>query len=512
MSTTDTLQPARVRFAPSPTGFLHLGGLRTALFDWLWARRTGGQFILRIEDTDQKRYNPESLDDLMAGLRWLGLDWDEGPDVGGPYGPYVQSQRKDLYRPYAEDLLARGLAYKSYSPLEEWEAANPDDVEPEVAGARKPYDRRDRFLTPEQRAALDGEGRPYAIRFAAPLEGTTVVPDLMRGDVTFKNENLVDQVLLKSDGMPTYHLAMVVDDHLMQITHVLRGEEWLSSAPIHKLLFDAFGWEMPTLVHMSVILDPSGKGKMSKRKKVVDGKEYLALVREFRQAGYVPNALFNFLTNIGWNFGDEREIFDREEAIERFDLAQLNPAPAALPYAKLEWMNGQYIRAMESRALARHIAPAVAAAVGLSVEAILADDRLVKLTPLIQERIKTLIDAPEWVDWAYKDADEITYPDPSLLLGRKLDAAQSAQILQASAEMLAAMDDFSAPGLEAAFRAKAEELDVKFGALLGPVRAAISGKPVSPPLFESLEVLGKEQVLRRLANARQILLAQVEAG
>ncbi|RIK33533.1 MAG: glutamate--tRNA ligase [Chloroflexi bacterium] len=498
---TEHTKPARVRFAPSPTGFLHLGGLRTALFDWLYARHTGGQFILRIEDTDQKRYNPQSLKYIMRGLRWLGLEWDEGPDIGGPYGPYVQSERKAIYRQYAEQLLAGGHAYKSYTPVEAWEEANPEDIEHETT-PRKPYDRRDRFLTAEQRAVYEAEGRPYAIRFAAPLEGTTTIHDLIRGEITWKNNTLIDQVLLKSDGMPTYHLAMVVDDHLMQITHVLRGEEWLPSAPIHKLLFNAFGWEMPQMIHLPVILNPNGKGKMSKRKQVVDGKEYLALVHEFIDAGYLPEAMFNFLANLGWNFDAERELFTPEEAIERFDVAAINPKPAVLPYAKLEWLNGVYIRNLAPEELHRRLAPYLSTQLGLDEETLLHSEQLSELIPLIQERIKLLTDAAEFVDWAFHSASEISYPNLALFTAKqKLTLEQAADLLRSGATTIANLDEFTVPALEQAFRLLASEYGLKIGPFLTPFRVAITGKEVAPPLFESMVVLGRSETLARLHNA-----------
>jgi glutamyl-tRNA synthetase len=498
---TEYTKPARVRFAPSPTGFLHLGGLRTALFDWLYARHTGGQFILRIEDTDQKRYNPESLTFIMRGLRWLGLEWDEGPDVGGPYGPYIQSERKSIYRQYAEQLIASGHAYKSFSPVEAWEEANPEDIEQEAA-PRKPYDRRDRYLTAEERATYEAEGRSYAIRFAAPLEGTTTVPDLIRGEITWKNNTLVDQVLLKSDGMPTYHLAMVVDDHLMEITHVLRGEEWLPSAPIHKLLFDAFGWEMPQMVHLPVILNPNGKGKMSKRKQVVDGKEYLALVHEFIDAGYLPEAMFNFLTNLGWNFDAEREIFTPEEAVTRFNVADINPKPAVLPYAKLEWLNGVYIRNLAPAELHRRLAPYLSRQLGIEEESLLHSEQLSELIPLIQERIKFLTDAAEFVDWAFRSSDEISYANLALFTAKqKLTLELAAELLRAGVSVIANLDEFTAPALEGSFRPLAGEYGLKIGPFLTPFRVAITGKEVAPPLFESMVVLGRKETLARLENA-----------
>ncbi|MCB0084254.1 MAG: glutamate--tRNA ligase, partial [Caldilineaceae bacterium] len=254
--------PARVRFAPSPTGYLHLGGLRTALFNWLYARHTDGQFILRIEDTDQTRFSADSLEDIMRGLRWLGLNWDEGPDVGGPYGPYIQTERAELYQQYIEQLIAAGHAYRSYMTADELSALR---EEQKAKGVTQGYDRRDRNLTAQQIAAYEAEGRPSVVRLVVPIEGVTTIHDLIRGQTTWDNINLpADPVLMKSDGLPTYHFAVVVDDHLMQITHILRSDEWLSSTPIHQIIYDAFGWEMPQVAHLPVILDPSGKGKMSK--------------------------------------------------------------------------------------------------------------------------------------------------------------------------------------------------------------------------------------------------------
>ena len=498
---TTTTQPARTRFAPSPTGFLHLGGLRTALFAWLLARHTDGQFILRIEDTDQKRFDPQSLDNLISGLRWLGLDWDEGPDVGGPYGPYVQSERRESYQKYAEQLLASGHAYRAYETPEELTAIREDL---QKRGLPSGYNRQHRTLTAEQRAAFEAEGRPSVVRLAVPEAGSTTFHDLIRGDIVTEHKQLQDAVLLKADGLPTYHLAVVVDDHLMQISHVLRAEEWIPSAPLHKLIADALDIELPTLVHLPVILNPGGKGKLSKRKQA-GGGENLTLVHEFIEAGYLPDALFNFLTNIGWNFDAEREVFTRAEAIERFDISEVNPSPAALPYEKLEWLNGLYIREMEPDALKQHLLPVLAEALDIQEAALRRDARLDGLIPVIQERLKTLNDAPALVDWAFKQADEIEYDDPSLLLGRKLDARQSIEVLRKGSVVLGAVEPFDAESLEAAFRRAAEEAGLKAGPFFGPFRAAISGKKVSPPLFESLAVLGREEVQRRVERAIGVL-------
>ena len=502
MSNPTNTRPARVRFAPSPTGELHLGGLRTALFGYLWARHTGGTFILRIEDTDQKRYDAASLESLMRGLRWLGLEWDEGPDVGGPHAPYIQTERAAIYQQHAEMLLEKGAAYRCYCTAERL-----TEMREEQRRAKQTtgYDQRCRHLSPTERAEREAAGLPSVIRLAVPTDGKTTFTDLIRGDITVDNRQLQDEVLLKSDGLPTYHLAAMVDDHLMEISHVLRGEEWLSTAPIHKLVVEAFGWDLPVLVHLPVILDPSGKGKMSKRKKIVAGKEYLALVHEFIDAGYLPDAMFNFLTNVGWNYDPEIEIFEREEAIERFDITQINPKSAALPYEKLDWLNGQYIRQLTPAALKEQLIPILSKELSIAESTLETDSRLDILIPQIQERLKRLDEAVGWIDWAYKSADEIIYDNPSLLVGRKLDAAQSIAVLEDGAAVLSTIEPFLPDNIQAAFRERAAALGVSAGGYFGPFRAAISGKKVSPPLFESMQALGRDEVLRRVARGMEEL-------
>ena len=500
--TRDGDSPARVRFAPSPTGHLHLGGLRTALFDWLWARKTGGQFILRIEDTDRKRFEPESLDSLIRGLRWLGLEWDEGPDIGGPFAPYVQSQRQEIYLEKAQELIDRGHAYRCFCTPERLAKLRDEQRQ---AGHRTGYDRHCRRLTDEERSQREAEEIPSVIRFAVPLEGVTTFKDLVRGDIRVENKQMQDEVLLKADGLPTYHLAAMVDDHLMEITHVLRGEEWLATAPIHKLIVDAFGWDMPVLVHLPVILDPSGKGKMSKRKKLVAGKEFLALVHEFQDAGYLPDAMFNFLTNVGWNFDPEQEVFSREEAIDRFCLDEINPSAAALPYEKLDWLNGLYIRSLSPAALKVALVPYLSRQLGLSEEELNSDRKLDVLIPVIQERLKRLDEGADWLDWAYLTSDELSYSDPKLLIGRKMDATQSIAMLRAGAVLLEEVEPFDADAIQAAFRERAAELEVKAGNFFGPIRGAVSGKKVSPPLFESIVALGRQETLQRIGRATTYL-------
>ena len=337
-------QPVRVRFAPSPTGFFHLGSARTALYDWLFARHHGGKFILRIEDTDRGRYHPEAMPDLLGSLRWLGWMWDEGPEVGGSYGPYYQSDRVDIYREYAEQLIAEGKAYRCYCTPERLEALR---AEQRAAGVKPGYDRHCRHLTREQISESEAHGIKPVVRLSVPVEGQTFFEDRLRGRITVDNAELDDLVLLKSDGFPTYHLAVVIDDHLMEISHVLRGEEWLSSSPKHALLYDAFGWPMPELVHLPTILDPSGKGKLSKRKVRVPGEtERLTYIHEFRSAGYLPEAMMNFLSLVGWAYDSETEYFTRDELTQYFDLDRVSKSSSAFSYDKLDHMNAVYIRGL----------------------------------------------------------------------------------------------------------------------------------------------------------------------
>ncbi|NLX08616.1 MAG: glutamate--tRNA ligase [Chloroflexi bacterium] len=469
---------------------MHIGGVRTALFNWLFARHHGGAFILRIEDTDQKRYAADAIHLITEGLRWLGIDWDEGPEVGGEYGPYIQSERIDLYQQWADWLVEHDLAYRCYCTPERLAALR----EEQRARKQDPgYDRHCRTLTPEQRAEYEAEGREHVIRFKMPVDGTTTVHDLLRGDITFDNHQLQDLVLLKSDGFPTYHLANVVDDHFMQISHIMRAEEWIPSAPVHRNLYDAFGWEMPQIAHLPVILNPSGRGKLSKRSAgfTEGGRKVPVLLYEFQEAGYVPEAIINFLTNVGWSFGDDREVFTVAETIERFDLGRVNPAGSSFPLEKLDWLNGVYLREMDPNRLAVLLKPVFEQA-GYEVNL----EMLRQAAPLLQPRIKTLSEAPAM--GAFFFVDEFAPPPVEELIPKKMDAAAVLQALERARDVLAGLPDFTAATQEAALRALAEELGLSAGQLFGALRAATTAQRVSPPLFESMEVLGRAESLRRI--------------
>jgi glutamyl-tRNA synthetase len=478
----------RVRFAPSPTGYLHVGGARTALFNWLFARKHTGAFILRIEDTDRKRYEPEAVGNILESLRWLGLEWDEGPEVGGDYGPYYQSQRLDIYQEYARKLVESGYAYYCYCSPERLAQVREEQRrrgEPDLG-----YDRHCRYLTAKERAEYEAQGIVPVVRLKVPLEGQTSFHDVLHGDITVDNARLDDLVLLKSDGYPTYHLANVVDDTLMQITHVMRADEWLPSVPKHILMYQAFGWEPSVFAHLPIILAPEGKGKLSKRHGAVS-------VLEFRRQGYLPEAMVNFLARVGWAYDDKTELFTRQELIEKFSLEGVNKSPAAFSYDKLEWMNGVYIRQLGLDDLAERLMPFLTGA-GLPADL----PTMRRIAPLVQERLKKLTDAMEWVDFFF--VDQISY-EPSLLVGKKMTAAESLAALRKARETLAALPDFQEGTLEKALRALADQLGLKDRQLFGIIRVAATGKSVAPPLFGTLSILGRERVLERLDYAEQAL-------
>lgn len=492
----------RVRFAPSPTGYLHIGGARTALFNWMFARKHGGQFILRIEDTDQKRSVEGAVEAIFQDLRWLGLSWDEGPDVGGDHGPYIQTERASLYRQWAQWLLEEGHAYRCFCTSEEVEARREAALK-----AKEPwmgYDRHCRNLAEAQIAAYEEQGRGYVVRFRAPLEGQTVVTDAIRGDITFNNEQISDAVLLKSDGLPTYHLANVIDDHDMRITHILRADEWISTAPLHARLYEAFGWDKPAYAHLPLVLDPSGKGKLSKRTQAFtdDGHQVLVKVEEFRDAGFLPEALRNFLANVGWSFGDDREKFTMAEAIERFRLEDINPAPSRLPYSKLEWLNGQYVQEMEPLELAQAVTPFLEAA-GYDVQ----PQALVSVMPAMSVRLKQLTEAVDFLKFLFVDESELPVPTAKDLIHKKLPAQAALAAFTEARDFVRDAEAFDLQSIEARMLEIGEthsEND-KAGPFLGRMRYAVTRQQVSPPLFESMAALGRDRTQQRLKACVTVL-------
>ena len=477
------MSDVRVRFAPSPTGAPHVGNIRTALFSYLWARHTGGKFILRIEDTDQAREVENGLELILESLRILGLNWDEGPDVGGAYGPYEQSKRLPIYKEHAEQLIAKGMAYYCYCNEERLDQMRKIQ---RARGEQTRYDYRCRYLSPEERAEYERAGAPKVVRLAVPREGKTTLPDFIRGDLTIENKNVDDQVLLKSDGFPTYHLAVVVDDHLMKISHVMRGDDWIPSFPKHVLLYQAFGWEIPPHGHLPNVLGPDKK-KMSKRHGATS-------VMQFRDEGYLTEALLNFLARLGWSYDDKSEVFSRQQLIELFTLDKIERAPAIFDLTKLDWLNGYYIRELSDEELAARAIPFVPQADPAILRA---------LVPLFKPRIKKLNEIAALVDFFIES--DLEY-DPQLLVGKDMNAAAACAALRAAhatLEKYPAFDDEEK--IEAELRADAEKLGMKNLQFFGALRVAVTGKTVSPPLMSSMRILGREQTLRRVVRALAML-------
>lgn len=476
-------QEVRTRFAPSPTGFMHLGGLRAALYGYLFARKNGGKFILRIEDTDQVRFVEGATEVIYDTLRRCGMNWDEGPDVGGPVGPYIQSQRKDLYLPYAQQLVKTGHAYYCFCTKEELEERR---AACEAKGEVFKYDKHCLHLTQEEIQRKLDAGVPYVIRQNAPTTGETSYDDLVFGHMTFPNDTLDDMVLIKQDGMPTYNFANVIDDHLMGITHVVRGSEYLSSAPKYNLLYEAFGWEVPTYVHCSPVMRDS-QHKMSKRH---GDPSY----EDLKAQGFLTPAILNYVALLGWSPRGERaeqEFFTMSELAEAFDIAGISKSPAIFDIEKLTYFNANYIRNMAPEDFARAAEPFIRQSV--KNEAYSASE----IAALLQARCERLTDIPEKVDFfdALPDYDLAFYTNKK----SKTDAAVSLEMLQKVLPKLEALNDWSTDGIHDMLIAFAEELGVKNATLMWPLRIACAGKLVTPGgAVEICKILGKDETIRRV--------------
>jgi glutamyl-tRNA synthetase len=484
----------RVRFAPSPTGIPHVGNIRTALFNWLFARHEGGSFLLRVEDTDQARLVTEALDAILESLRWLGLNWDEGPEAGGPYGPYFQSQRLEHYHRAADELIAKDAAYKCYCSPERL-----DQVRAEQQRRKEPprYDRRCRFLSEAECAQEEAKGTTPVVRFKTPLDGVTEFDDVVRGHVAFENATLDDFVLLKSDGFPTYHLANVVDDHMMEITHVLRAEEWLPSTPRHLLLYAALGFAPPTFAHLPMILGPD-RAKLSKRHGAVS-------LLEYKRQGYLPEAMFNFLGLLGWSLDDHTEIISRDEFIRHFSLDRIVKNPAIFDVEKLTWMNGVYLRQLPPGRVAELLTERLEEDLPSDVPRSLDRDYVLRIVPLIQERIKRLDEAVSLTAFFFVEGP-LDYSTATLLgkgFAAKPDEARHA--LEAAITGLSNLERWEHDALEGVLRPLAEELGLKAGDLFMLLRVAVTGQTATPPLFETMEVLGRDRCLARLDDALRLL-------
>jgi glutamyl-tRNA synthetase len=478
-------RPVRVRFAPSPTGRPHVGNIRTAIFNYLMARHFNGSFVLRIEDTDVARKVAGAVEYMIDALHWLGIEWDEGPDVGGEYGPYYQSQRINGYRETAERLVAEGRAYYCYCTPAELEEMRKRQAAVGTAG----YDRTCRNLTAEERAFREAIHEPRVIRFKVPETGTVRFTDAIFGEVSFDLATLDDFVMLKSDGYPTYHLASIVDDHLMDISHVIRAEEWISSTPRHVLMYEALGWEPPQFVHHPLIVGPD-RAKLSKRHGATS-------ILDYREMGYLPETMLNFLSLIGWSLDDKTEIMSKRELIDSFSLDRIGKTGAVFNRDKLDWMNGYYIRSLDCDDLVRRLMPFLEDGLPAAVSRPVDEEYMRRIAPLIQERITTLRDAATYADFFF------IYPDydPNELVGKKMTPAESLAALRVAGERLAALEGFDVDGLEALLRPLAEELGLKAGQLFGVLRTAVTGRRATPPLFETMTALGQQTCLQRIRSA-----------
>ena len=492
-----TIQPARTRVAPSPTGHMHLGTARTALYDYLLAKQTGGQFILRIEDTDLKRAVPGAEQEIMDGLRWLGLEYDEGPDIGGPRGPYRQTERREIYQSHVKTLVASGHAYPCFCTAERLEKVRQEQMK----NKQNPrYDGTCRSLDPDDAARRVASGEPYVVRFKMPTEGATTAHDHLRGDIVTENKQLNDYVLLKSDGLPTYHLAAMVDDHEMGITHVIRGSEWLPTFPLHVNIVRAFGWQEPVWIHLSVFLKPSGKGKMSKRDTAAAMKDgHSIFVKDMHELGFTPEGVLNWIALMGWGVAED-DVMNFDQMIARFSIDNLTPSPAAINFQKLDHFNGTHIRLLPTEELAARLKPYFLAD-GLPVD----DDTLLKITPLIRERLVTLDDCLAFGAFFFK---ETVHPAREDLIAKGLDAKQSAEIARGAIRVLEALPALRHADAEPPMRAYVEAAGLNPNQVFGIVRVAVTGQKVSPPLFESMEIVGREKVLQRLRRAAEILEAE----
>ena len=521
----------RVRYAPSPTGLQHIGGVRTALFNYLFARSQRGSFVLRLEDTDRTRFDERYVANLYDTLSWLGIDWDEGGDKGGPYAPYVQSERFQLYRKYAHELVDKGEAYWCFCDAERLERIRKIQTENKMPPG---YDRNCRHLTADEVKASLASGKKGVIRLKVPLEGETRFTDALLGEIIWKNEDISpDPILLKSDGFPTYHLANVVDDHLMGITHVMRAQEWIPSTPLHVQIYRAFGWTPPQFCHLPMVNGSDGK-KLSKRHGSTS-------IDEFRAKGYLPESLVNYVALLGCSYEEGRDFYTLDELAAGFDVSHLNKAPAVFDYKKLEFFNGSYIRQLTDEELYQRtlpfitgtgdgalktaqelaVGPAVSgvalgeggkpycvdASLGLTSDQV--ESRLLGLMPLIKERLRYLSDAAAMAGFLFKRIDA---PAKADLIPKKLDEAKTRTVLERARGFIDVVFSSSHEIAEEAAKAIAGELGVKLGDFMMPVRVAVTGSRVSPPLIGSIRLLGREEAVRRVEAAGAAVLGGKGGG
>ena len=482
----------RVRYAPSPTGYQHIGGVRTALFNYLFARANQGVFVLRIEDTDRTRFSEGALQDIYDTFDWLGFRWDEGPDVGGASGPYFQSARLDVYNTYISSLVEHGYAYPCFCTRERLD---------EVRKTHQGYDRHCSKLSVEQRAESASACSRPVIRFRVPLEGTTSFRDQLIGEIETPNRDIsADPILLKSDGYPTYHLANVVDDHTMKITHIMRAHEWLPSCPLHVLIYRALGWEPPEYCHLPMVMGADGK-KLSKRHGATS-------LRDLRAQGYLPEAIVNQVALLGWSFDGVQELFHIDDLRKLFRAERLNKAPAVFDYRKLDWFNGVYIREKSHEELRDLTMPYLQKA-GLVADPPTSREQEVTLgaMPLVRERLQRLADAPDLMRFLFLEPAGFAVGE---LVPKKFDLGKTLTVLDSVVELLETYDSFPDEQNEERFRACAKRIGVKLGDMLMPLRVAVTGSRVSLPMFESIRLLGAGEARRRVGLASDMIKVEKE--
>lgn len=475
----------RVRYAPSPTGHLHIGNARTALFNYLFARNQNGKLIIRIEDTDQKRNIEGGEESQLKYLKWLGIDWDESVDVGGEYGPYRQSERLDIYKTYYQKLLDKGLAYKCYCTEEELEAEREEQIKQGIAPR---YLGKCRHLTDEDRKRLEAEGRKPSIRFKVPEGKTYTFNDIVKGEVTFESKDIGDFVIVKKDGMPLYNFAVVIDDHLMKITHVLRGDDHISNTPKQLMIYEAFGWEAPTFGHMTLIVNENHK-KLSKRDETI-----IQFIEQYEELGYLPEALFNFISLLGWSPGGEEEIFSREELIKIFDPKRLSKSPAVFDKQKLAWMNNQYVKKLDLDEAVNLSLPHLQKAGRVSENPGAEEMEFVrKLVALYQEQMSYGAEIVPLSELFFRD--EISYEGE---VQEVLQEEQVPDVLNAFLSEIKNLENFKASEIKAAIKRVQKATGAKGKKLFMPIRAAVTGQTHGPELPNTIELLGKEKVIQRI--------------
>ncbi|MBM7606519.1 nondiscriminating glutamyl-tRNA synthetase [Metabacillus crassostreae] len=475
----------RVRYAPSPTGHLHIGNARTALFNYLFAKNQGGKFIIRIEDTDKKRNIEGGEQSQLKYLNWLGINWDESVDVGGEYGPYRQSERTDIYKKYYEELLEKGLAYKCFCTEEDLEKEREEQL---ARGETPQYSGKHASLTVDEQQELEGQGLKPSIRFRVPAKKEYRFNDMVKGDISFESEGMGDFVIVKKDGTPTYNFAVAVDDHLMKISHVLRGEDHISNTPKQMMIYEAFGWDIPVFGHMTLIVNENRK-KLSKRDESI-----IQFIEQYEELGYLPDALFNFISLLGWSPGGEEEVYSKEQLIEIFDSARLSKSPAVFDTQKLAWMNNQYIKQLDIAQLIPlslpHLEKAGKVTDDMNEEA---KDRIHQLIALYQEQMSYGAEIVELTELFFKE--DITYNREAETV---LEGESVPEVLKAFLTEVESVEDFSAEQVKASIKAVQKATGQKGKNLFMPIRVAITGQTHGPDLPKSIAVLGKNIVISRL--------------